>query len=114
MERLRARFRVEALNAFNTLRFGSSKTTRVVFVVDWVISRRERSKWKYAYPIVSERIATAYTDIMRLLYVASTRDGGYVDGLGRYPGFHERLCGNLDHLRSTIEGFVIALDSPSH
>ena len=51
---------------------------------------------------------------MRLLYVASTREAGYVDDLRRYPEFHKRLSSNLDHLRGTIEGFVIALDSPSH
>jgi len=86
----------------------------VVFVVDWVVSRRDKNRWKEAYPQISERIATAYTDIMRLLYVASIRDGGYADDLGRYPEFYDRLCSNLDLLRSTIEGFLLALDSRSH
>jgi hypothetical protein len=85
-----------------------------VILVDWVISRRDKSRWKHAYPIVSDRLATAYTDVMRLLYVASTKSAGAASDVTRYREFYDRLCSNLDHLRSTIEGFVLAFDSPSH
>ena len=86
----------------------------VILVVDWLVQRRERQRWRHAYPMISDRLATAFVDTMRLLYVATVRTAGYAADLERYPAFYGRLTKNLDHARSTLEGFAIALDSSAH
>lgn len=86
----------------------------VVLLVDWLVERRERQRWRHAYPMISDRLATAFVDAMRLLYVATVKNAGYADDASRYPAFHARLSRNLDHLRSTLEGFAVALESSAH
>lgn len=86
----------------------------VVLIVDWLVERRDRQRWRHAYPMISDRLATAFVDAMRLLYVGSSKEAGYADDLSRYPAFHTRLSRNLEVLRSTIEGFAVAIESSAH
>jgi len=85
----------------------------IFLVLDWIVKRKGRQDWRFAYEVISQRMATAFVDLMRLQYVASSGVARAANG-ARYPEFVDMAVQHLEDLRSHIEGFSVAFDAPSH
>jgi hypothetical protein len=82
-------------------------------VIDRISSAQRRREWDFAYAVMIESAASAFVDVMRILYVRAS-PLFFSNNVLRYEEFVKIATLHISTLRSNIEGFSVALTPESH
>ncbi|MFD8004951.1 hypothetical protein [Streptomyces mirabilis] len=82
-------------------------------ILERISAMQRRREWDFAYRVLIESTASAFVDVMRILYVRSSL-AAFSSNIDRHEEFVKLAMLHAATLRSNIEGFATALTPEAH